>query len=60
MEGDGGDAEAMIAKFTKVGIDCDKLVTDLQHEAAGSFVKDWNEMLASIASKIAGYKAAGN
>ena len=53
MEADGGDAEEMIAKFTKAGIDCDKLATDLQHEAAGSFVKDWNEMLASITSKIA-------
>jgi transaldolase len=60
MEPDGGDAEEMITKFTNAGIDCDKLATDLQHEAAGSFVKDWNEMLASIASKIAGYKAAGS
>ena len=58
MDPDGGDAEEMIAKFTKAGIDCDRLAADLQHEAAGSFVKDWNEMLASIASKIAGYKAA--
>jgi hypothetical protein len=49
----------MIAKFIKAGIDCDKLATDLQRAAAGSFVKDWNEMLASIAAKISGYKAAG-
>ena len=34
MAADGGDAEAMIAKFTKAGIDCDKLATDLQREAA--------------------------
>ena len=60
MEADGGDAEEMIAKFTKAGIDCYKLATDIQHEAGGSFVKDWSEMLASIASKIAGYKAAGS
>jgi hypothetical protein len=49
----------MTAKFTKAGIDCDKLATDLQHEAAGSFVRDWNEMLASIALKISEFKAAG-
>ena len=35
------------------------LATDLQREAAESFVKDWNEMLASIASKSAAFKAAG-
>lgn len=29
------------------------------NEAAESYVKDWNEMLASIASKIRGFKAAG-
>src|SRR5450755_4709583 len=58
MEADGGDAEEIIAKFAKAGIDCDRLATDLQREAAGSFVKDWNEMLASIALKISGFKAA--
>ena len=59
MAADGGDSEEMIGKFVKAGIDCDKLATDLQREAAESFVKDWNEMLATIASKIPGYKAAG-
>src|SRR5450631_592349 len=59
MEADGGDAEETIAKFAKAGIDCDRLATDLQREAAGSFVNDWNEMLASIALKISGFKAAG-
>ena len=59
MAADGGDAEEMIAKFAKAGIDYNKLATDLQREAAESFVKDWNEMLASIASKSAAFKAAG-
>jgi transaldolase len=59
MAADGGDAEEVIAKFAKAGIDYDKLGTDLQREAAESFVKDWNEMLASIASKSAAFKAAG-
>ena len=36
-----------------------KSAADLQREAAESFVKDWNEMLASIASKSAAFKAAG-
>jgi transaldolase len=59
MAADGGNAEEIIAMFAKVGIGCDKLAIDLQREAAESFVKDWNEMLASIASKSAGFKAAG-
>lgn len=50
--------EETIAKFAKAGIDCDTLATDFQREAAGSFVKDGHEMLASIASKISGFKAA--
>jgi transaldolase len=59
MPTDGGDAEEMIARFERAGIDCDKLATDLQLEAAESFVKDWNELLASISSKSTGFKAAG-
>jgi transaldolase len=59
MAADGGDAEEVIAKFAKAGIDYDKLATDLQREAAESFVKDWNELLAAIASKSAAFKAAG-
>jgi transaldolase len=59
MAVDGGDAEETIAKFARAGVDYDKLATELQRDAAGSFVKDWNEMLASIASKSATFKAAG-
>jgi transaldolase len=59
MASDGGNAEEVIAKFAKAGIDYDKLAADLQREAAESFVKDWDEMLASIASKSAAFMAAG-
>ena len=59
MAADGGDAEEVIAKFAKASIDYDKLANDLQREAADSFVKDWNELLASIASKGAAFKATG-
>jgi transaldolase len=59
MASDGGDAEQMIAKFAKSGVEYDKLAAELQREGAESFVKDWNEMLASIVSKRAAFKAAG-
>ena len=40
------------------GIDYDKLAADLLREAAESFVKDWNKLLAWFASKSAAFKAA--
>ncbi len=45
--------------YGSVGIDYDRLATDLQHEGVEAFVKDWNELLASIASKSAAFKASG-
>ncbi len=56
---DGGDAEKMIAKFGKAGINYDQLAADLQREGTESFVKSWNELLGSIASKNVTLKAAG-
>ena len=59
MPVDGGDAEKIIAKFGKAGIDHDQLANDLQREGAESFVKSWNELLGSIASKNVRLKATG-
>jgi hypothetical protein len=56
---DGGDAEKVIAKFAKAGIDHDQLAGDLQREGTESFVKAWNDLLGSIASKNVLLKAAG-
>ena len=49
----------MIGKFGQAGIDHDQLAADLQREGADSFVKSWNELLDSIASKNVTLKAAG-
>ena len=59
MPADGGDAEKMISKFAQAGIDHDQLATDLQREGTESFVKAWNDLLSSIASKNVLLKAAG-
>ena len=56
---DGGDAEKMIAEFGQAGIDYEQLAADLQREGTESFVKSWNELLGSIASKKVTLKAAG-
>jgi transaldolase len=51
MPTDGGDAESVLAKFAKAGIDIDALATQLQQEGAASFSKSWSDLLAVIASK---------
>ena len=48
---DGGDAEEVLARFTKAGVDNAALAAQLQREGAQSFEKSWNELIASIASK---------
>jgi transaldolase len=50
---DGGDCEAVLGQFAKVGIDINALAARLQDEGADSFVKSWNELMAVIASKSA-------
>ena len=48
---DGGDAEEILARFTKVGVDNAALAAQLQREGAQSFDKSWNELMDCIASK---------
>jgi transaldolase len=50
---DGGDCEAVLARFGKAGIDIDALAVRLQEEGAASFVKSWNDLMACIDSKSA-------
>lgn len=51
MSADGGECEAVLAKFAKIGIDTDALADQLQKEGAESFVKSWNELIESTTSK---------
>jgi transaldolase len=53
MAVDGGDAEAMLARFAQAGIDTDALALQLQREGAQAFVKSWQQLLQRIADKIA-------
>ena len=50
---DGGDAEDVLAEFTREGINDETLAADLQSEGTQSFNKSWNHLLACIASKSA-------
>jgi transaldolase len=51
MRFDGGDAEAVIAKFKRAGVDDDALAADLQREGDEAFAKSWSDLMTLIASK---------
>jgi transaldolase len=48
---DGGDAEEVLARFARAGIDVYALAADLQADGAKAFVASWDELMAGIASK---------
>jgi transaldolase len=53
MAADGGEAEAMLARFARAGVNVDALATQLQIDGAKAFVKSWQDLLARIADKNA-------
>jgi transaldolase len=50
---DGGDADAVLAEFTRVGVDDAALAARLQREGTASFDKSWKELLDRLAAKRA-------
>lgn len=48
---DGGDAETVLAAYSKAGIDLTALAAQLQSDGAKSFVKSWHELLGAIEAK---------
>jgi transaldolase len=53
MAVDGGDAEAVLARFADAGIAVDALAIQLQRDGAQAFVKSWKALLGRIADKSA-------
>ena len=53
MAEDGGDAEAVIARFAQEGIDVGRLAIKLQREGAQAFVKSWQALMQRIDAKSA-------
>jgi transaldolase len=51
MAEDGGDAEAVLARFAQAGIDVDALAVRLQREGAQAFVKSWRALIERIDAK---------
>lgn len=53
LAADGGDAEAVLARFAAAGVDSDALALQLQREGTRAFVKSWTALLGRIAEKSA-------
>jgi transaldolase len=53
------NAEEMLARFERAGIDVAALASDLQREGATAFVDSWNELMAGIVSKSETLRKAG-
>lgn len=51
MPVDGGDAEAVLARFAGAGVDETELAAMLQSEGATAFVKSWQDLLERLAAK---------
>jgi transaldolase len=56
---DGGDAEAVLEKFSRASVDLQGLAARLQDEGADTFVKSWDDLLHCIAEKSAHLMKAG-
>jgi transaldolase len=59
MAEDGGDAEAVLTRFAKAGIDTDALALQLQRDGAQAFTKSWQELMTRIADKSDALAHAG-
>ena len=55
---DGGDGEAVLARFAQAGVDVRALSARLQDDGAKSFVKSWNDLMQVIRSKSAALQRA--
>jgi transaldolase len=51
LPADGGDAEQVLEKFVRAGIDIDALAARLQREGANTFDQSWRDLLTSIESE---------
>ena len=58
LAADGGECEAVLARFAKAGIDVDELAARLQSEGAASFVESWNDLMDCIRAKGAAIRKA--
>ena len=59
LAADGGDCEAVLARFAKAGVDVGALAAKLQSDGARSFVQSWEELMGVIAAKSESLRKTG-
>ena len=59
LPADGGDCEAVLARFASAGVDVAALALRLQQEGAEAFVKSWNELIGCIRERRAALRPRG-
>ncbi|MHB8423872.1 MAG: transaldolase [Gammaproteobacteria bacterium] len=57
LPADGGDAEAMLKQFARLGVNTAALAAQLQREGTQSFDQSWADLMQSIAAKSTALKA---
>src|SRR5262245_15587660 len=58
LPADGGDADEVLARIGREGIDVDSLAATLQSDGADFFVRSWDDLLARISAKSAEVRSA--
>jgi transaldolase len=58
IRADGGDSKAVLAEYTKAGVDLSALAAKLQKDGADSFVASWDSLMGVIGSKSTALKKA--
>jgi len=53
LSSDGGNCEAVLARFANAGVHIDELAVRLQQEGAASFAESWRSLMHVIASRAA-------
>jgi transaldolase len=51
MPADGGDADAILARFRRAGVDLTEFAAKLQADGARQFVAAWNDLMGRIAAQ---------
>jgi transaldolase len=51
LRADGGDCEAVLARFVAAGIDVNQVATELQSAGAQAFVRSWQQLMQRLAAK---------
>ncbi len=56
LPADGGDAEDLMAQYSRAGVDDAALAVELQRDGARAFTESWNDLMRRLVAKSARFK----